>query len=116
MSARLTAYDRQMRSITEATWQVNIITRAHLNGWRIHHPPKAGVRSDGSVRTTRHTTPGYPDLTLVRGDRLVFIEVKRETGKATPEQLAWLDLLHAAGAEVHLWKPSDLPTVMEVLK
>jgi hypothetical protein len=34
-------------------------------------------------------------------------ELKRETGKTTPQQDAWLALLTSAGIETHVWRPSD---------
>ena len=113
MSARLTAEQRQHRAILEADWQAFVLRLATAAGWHSYAPPRAGVRALGTVRTT---TPGYPDLTLCRGPRLVFAELKSEMGRVTPEQQAWLDRLEAAGAEVYLWRPSDLPAVRETLR
>lgn len=112
MVSRLTDEDRRLRSITEAAWQSTVLDIARRNGWRTYHPPKAGVRANGSVRAT---TPGYPDLTIVRGPRLIFAELKRETGNTTEAQDGWLiDLTHA-GAEVYVWRPRNLAEVRAVL-
>jgi VRR-NUC domain-containing protein len=54
------------------------------------------------------------DLTLVR-DRVVWVELKTETGKVSAAQREWLDALKAAGAEAYIWRPSDLERVGQVL-
>lgn len=66
---------------------------------------------------------GFPDRTLCR-DRVIFAELKRElTGRKSDDynrhpsstQIAWLDRLARAGAEVYLWRPSDLEEIARVL-
>jgi hypothetical protein len=59
---------------------------------------------------------GYPDLTLVRGGRMVFAELKAQDGRLSAEQTAWLDALKQTKAEVYVWKPSDWPTIKRVLR
>lgn len=76
---------------------------ATMLGWTSYHT----LRSKGS-------RSGYPDRTLVR-DRIVFAELKREKTQPTPEQRDWLDKLAAAGAEVYLWRPSDLDEIARIL-
>lgn len=112
MSARLTAEDHRLRAITEAAWQAQVLDIARLNGWETYHPPRAGVRALGSVRDV---PAGWPDLALVRGPRLVFVELKRQTGKTTPAQNRWLTLLARTSNEVYVFRPSDLPEVVRVL-
>jgi hypothetical protein len=61
---------------------------------------------------------GFPDRVLVRGDRVIFAELKRERRVATPltaEQRRWLDALAGAGMECYLWRPSDLDEVAQIL-
>lgn len=111
--SRLTAREKALRAVLEADWQRIVLAIATAQGWRHYHAPRAGVRANGSVRTT---TAGFPDLVLVRGPRLIFAELKRETGSPTREQVAWLTDLAGASAEVYLWRPSDLPDVQEVLR
>lgn len=66
---------------------------------------------------------GFPDRVLVR-ERIIYAELKRElTGKKSedanrqpsPSQREWLDGLASAGAEVYLWRPSDLEEIGLVL-
>jgi hypothetical protein len=72
-------------------------------GWRHFH-----------AFNSRRSPSGYPDLTLVR-DRVVWVELKSETGKPSAAQRAWLETLEAAGGEVYIWRPSDLEEVGRVL-
>ena len=59
---------------------------------------------------SRKSEPGWPDLVLChpRRCRILFIELKTETGQTTPEQDSWLIALAACGLEVATWRPSDL--------
>ena len=60
---------------------------------------------------------GYPDLTLIRPPRLLFAELKRETGKTSTHQDRWLALLRECpGVETYLWRPSDLDAIAAVLR
>jgi len=91
--------------VTERDWQQTVLDYAQLRGWRTYWT----WRSDHSPR-------GYPDLTLVRGERLVFAELKRHDGQLTEEQTAWLaDLERVPGVAVFCWKPVDWPAVQAVL-
>ena len=112
MSARLTDEQRILRTVTEAQWQRRVVAIAESYGWTHYHPPKAGVRANGSVRTV---PAGFPDLVLARGPRLVFIELKRETGKTTDAQNEWLRKLAATSAETYVFRPSDLDDVITTL-
>jgi hypothetical protein len=48
---------------------------------------------------------------------LVFAELKSERGKLKPEQEAWLEALRQVpGVEVHVWRPSDMDAIAEVLR
>ena len=49
---------------------------------------------------------GFPDLVLVRKGRLLFVELKSEIGKVSPQQRKWLDDLDKA-AETYVWRPED---------
>lgn len=71
---------------------------AVLFGWRRYHTWLA-----------RHSPAGFPDETLVRGERLIFAELKSEKGKLTPAQVEWLRALRQVRTvEVYEWRPSDL--------
>ncbi len=77
---------------------------APMLGWRLCYHT---LRSKGSQS-------GFPDRVLVR-ERVIFAELKREKGVPTPAQIDWLNGLAAAGAEVYLWRPSDLDEIAKIL-
>lgn len=75
---------------------------ARLNGWRVYR-----------TWSSKHSPAGFPDLCMARDDgRLLFAELKRESGKPTAAQRDWLAALATvAGVEVWLWRPSDWPAI-----
>lgn len=90
----------------ERQFQAAVLEYAELVGWRCYH-----------THDSRGSHAGYPDLTLVRDDRLAFCELKAETGRVRPAQVAWLAALERCGAcEVYLWRPGDWPTIEAVLR
>lgn len=92
--------------ITEKAFQAMVVQYAKLLGWKTYHT----LHSKGSE-------PGYPDLCLVRGERIVYAELKRERGRVSPAQQQWLDALSAApGNEVYVWRPSSWDAIEEVLR
>lgn len=85
--------------MTERQLEAAIVKLATLMGWMVY--------TVADSRSQRSHHPGYPDLTMVRGDRLVVAELKSEKGRLRPGQQEWLDAFCAAGAEAYLWKPAD---------
>jgi hypothetical protein len=62
----------------------------------------------------RKSAAGWPDRVFVR-ERIIFAELKSETGMVEPEQEVWLQRLRDAGGEVYVWKPSDWPEIERIL-
>ena len=89
--------------LTEKEWAAQVADLARTLGWKRYHT----FRSDRSPA-------GFPDETLVR-DRIVFLELKTEAGKLSPAQKEWIGALERAGAEVYLWRPSDLEDAARIL-
>jgi len=86
--------------LTEAHWQRRVTDFATLRGWLVYYP-----------LISRGSAPGWPDLTLTRAGRLIFAELKIDTGRLTRDQQAWLDKLAACpGVIAHVWRPADCPT------
>lgn len=105
--------------LSEAAFQRQVLGLASFYGWRAYH-----------TYDSRRSHKGFPDLVLVRGPELLFVELKTNKGRIRPEQAEWLNALHeveeavdalvtaadattdAAGAsvatavEVHLWQPA----------
>lgn len=90
--------------INETEFQKQITDLCDWLGLRWHHE----VDSRKSKR-------GFPDLCIV-GSRLIFVELKAESGRLSKDQREWIVALIAAGVEAYVWRPSDLPEATEVLK
>jgi hypothetical protein len=82
-------------TMTERQLQSAVIQLAELLGWKAYH-----------TFDSRRSNPGYPDLTLVKDDRLLFVELKSATGRLTTEQTEWLRALGYV-ASVATWRPVD---------
>lgn len=98
------------RGISERDFQDRIVELARLRRWLVYH-----------THDSRRSDPGFPDLVMVRGDALLFAELKSEKGRVSVEQHEWLRALRRVaaamheGVEVHVWRPSDWPQIVEVL-
>jgi hypothetical protein len=91
--------------MTEAELLDNTVELGHLLGWHAAHFRPART-AHGWKTPVGYDGKGWPDLCLTR-ERVVFIEAKSASGRLSPEQEAWRDWLTAAGAEWHLFTPSD---------
>lgn len=89
----------------ETPFQKQITDLADIFRWRWYH-----------THDSRRSNKGFPDLCMVRGDRLIFAEVKTEKGPVTPEQKEWLEELRKTKNEVYLWRPSDWKSIEDVLR
>lgn len=91
--------------MTEKDWQTRVLDLARWRGWRVFHP-----------YDSRRSAAGFPDLVLVRGGRLLFIELKSATGRVSPSQRRWLaDLSACPGVGVYVWRPADWDDVQATL-
>jgi hypothetical protein len=100
--------------MTEAQFTETVIELARFRGWKVAHFRPALDR--GRWRTAMSGDKGYPDLTLARRGRVIFAELKSETGRPSKEQLEWIEALTYDGNEVYLWRPHDLESIKEVLR
>lgn len=89
--------------VNERRWQAQVEEVAARYGWLTYH-----------THDSRRSDPGFPDLVAVKGGRLVFAELKAPGRYPTEEQREWLRALDAAGQEVTVWWPKDLPEVLRV--
>lgn len=102
------------RHVSEAEFQESVVELARLLGWRVAHF-RAARTLTGWRTAVGGDGEGFVDLVLAR-DRVVFAELKSDTGTLRPAQREWLIALRAAGAEVHVWKPSLWPEVEATLR
>ena len=104
-----------MTRLTERQFQRQVMDAARALGWlRAHFRPapsaqgwRTPVEGDGA---------GFPDLVLVRPPRVLFVELKSDTGKLTDAQRVWLNQLSLCGQEFYVWRPSDWARVEEALR
>lgn len=90
--------------ISERDFRKQVVELARMFRWEYYF-------TWNSIRSPR----GFPDLVLAR-ERVIFSELKTEKGKLTELQEHWQDVLRKAGAEVYIWKPSQFPEIVEILK
>ena len=93
--------------VTEREFQATVIEMARAFGWRVYH-----------THDSRRSDPGFPDLTMARKGRILFMELKAEKGKPTEAQLDWLLALRSSfsvNVHVALYRPSDMPRIVELL-
>lgn len=94
----------KLPAMSEKEFQAQVIQLARLHGWIVAHFRPAQTRKGKWVTPVAADGKGYPDLVLVR-DRVIFAELKTDTGKLTPEQEQWHERLKAAGAQAEVWRP-----------
>lgn len=90
--------------MTEKEFQAKIVQLAKTAGWLVYH-----------TYNSRRSEPGFPDLVMVRGQRVLFWEVKTDVGKASDEQIAWLATLLRAGQEARIVRPSNWDEIVKTL-
>ena len=96
----------QYESMSEAQFQKIVEGYAKVMGWLYYH-----------TRDSRRSQPGFPDLVMLRGERQVVAELKRQkAAKPSEKQQNWLDGYKAVGAEVYVWRPAHIPEIEEILK
>ena len=118
--------------LTERDFQRSVTDLAELLGWLWVHP-RAG-RTIDSWRTPMSGPlgQGWPDLVLIHPvrRRLLFVELKTDTGKLTAHQERVLELLRRltiepveqafagplARVEVHVWRPKDWSLIEATLR
>jgi hypothetical protein len=102
--------------MSEADFQRQVIDLAHLHGYRVaHFRPAHNSRGDWRTPVAADGR-GFPDLVLVGRGQVIFAELKTERGRLTDDQTIWIGALGRAGANVHLWRPSDIDTIHHTLR
>ena len=93
----------QFRS--EADFQFWLRKRAHEFGWLYHHN-----------YDSRRSDPGFPDTVMVRGDRIIFAELKTPKGRISDPQTTWLEALGGVDVESYIWRYEDVDRILEILQ
>lgn len=95
-------------SITEKEFRQQVIDLAKLLGYRVYF-----------TWTSIHSPRGMLDLILCHANsrRLIFAELKSETGKVSSYQQDWIDDLSCIpGVEVYVWRPGDIENIVNILR
>ena len=92
--------------ITEKEFMAQVVELAKALNWTVYHP-----------YDSRRSSYGYPDLTMVRPPRVIFMELKNEKGRLTIPQEWWQDdLKKCPGVEYYERRPSDWNEIVEVMR
>ncbi len=99
----------------ETSFQSVVVEVARLSGWKVAHFRAARTAKGWRTPVTADGA-GWPDLVLVRPPRIIFAELKSETGELRPRQTEWLDVLRLLPqAETFVWRPGDWAALVETL-
>jgi hypothetical protein len=102
----MVAMVRMADLVTEKDFREQVVAIARLHGWLVYW-----------TWNSKNSPKGFPDLVMVRRERLVFAELKTTAGKVSSSQQSWLDALGALHrpAEAHVWRPDDWMEIEECL-
>ena len=106
-----------LKGLSELEFQAAVTRHAEGNGWRVQSFRKsAAPGKDGTWRGLGN--PGWPDVIAVREDGVMLaLELKSETGRASPEQTEWLALLAAVpGVTARLARPRDAAELLKLME
>lgn len=105
-----------IRKVSERDFQRSVIELAKTLGWKVGHFHDSRRQVRPNVFVGDKDAAGFPDLVLIRRDRLLFAELKTERGKLSPKQLEWLGLLELAEQWTYVWRPSMMDDILKVLR
>lgn len=126
--ARRSAIPLDPRPMSEADFQGRVVRLARDLGWGVSSaawkaeceqlqgyglPPGPLLGLVFHVRWSMGSDAGFPDLVLFRrrDKRVLFRELKTDSGKVTPRQAAVLELMTACGLDAAVWRPADLERI-----
>lgn len=86
-------------AVSEATFQQAVIDYLLTRCWRVNH-------NHDSRKSGPHA--GLPDIIAARNGRVVFIELKKQSGRVSRHQQAWIDEITIGGTtEIYVFRPAD---------
>ena len=104
--------------VTEKDFLQQVLSLAQLKGWlTAHFRPAMNTRGQW-MTAVQGDGAGFPDLVLVRPPEILFVELKGPKGRLSEAQRVWLIKLGECQSEsmtVHVWKPADWDSIVEVL-
>lgn len=90
--------------LSEKQFQSQVVEFARLHGWLVYH-----------TYDSRRSTPGFPDLVMIRDIVLLVAELKVGTNTPTAEQHRWLSAYSRAGALAYVWRPENWSDIESIL-
>ena len=95
-----------LQVVTEASLEKTVEELLSLHGWLVYH-----------THDSRRSNPGFPDIVAVRGETVLFLELKTERGKLRKEQEAWgRALMVARDVRYMVVRPRDLEWLVEEVR
>lgn len=108
--------------VPERAWTAQVLALAAIHGWKRAHFRPARTKDRRTGQDTWRTPVqgdgvGFPDLLLLRGNRLIAAELKTDDAPRDlpAAQAEWLRAFQDAGAETYAWRPRDLDAVQAAL-
>lgn len=99
----------------EAKFQKRVEMLATANGWAWVHIPRSKAGKRFLTMAVGPLAKGWPDLFLVRGGRLMFIELKTDRGDTSVDQERVHAIL-AQATEVYVIRPKDWDRLASLLR
>jgi hypothetical protein len=99
-----------MRLDRERDFQTLVEGMMRANRWSVYSVRRSDL--------AQASLAGYPDITAWRVEdrRLIFAELKTDTGRVSAAQEAVLDeLRQLPSAEVYLWRPKNLEEIRKIV-
>lgn len=97
---------RDEDKLQAALWQlIQLRKRPGVLCWIVSNNPRSV--QDAARLKRMGFQPGIPDLHFLVNGRYQTLEIKTEKGRATPEQLAWMNNLNSHGAVADIGRGWD---------
>lgn len=92
-------------TVDEDELEAAVAREAKRFGWLRYH-----------TKDSRKSEAGFPDDILIRGNKLLAMELKSATGQPTAAQLTWLEAFAGVGTvKCGIWRPKDWDEIIKEL-
>jgi hypothetical protein len=114
MSVALKGREKLAQAMSERELLRSVLDEMELRGWLVAHFHDSRRDVGRGQLVGDSASAGFPDIVAVRGERILFAELKTEKGKLGELQAAWLGALEKAAlgaywhVDVYVWRPIHL--------
>lgn len=103
-------------TLTEHAWQKQVEGWLDLFGWWwMHVPSNVVVCPRCRTKVYRGIAKGFPDLLAIKPPRMLWIELKRESGQLKPEQKTVGAMLRECGQVFVHARPRDRQQLFDLI-